>query len=784
MPRGSSSGIWGVAIVWLVVFGAIAAILALSAQTLVPPPALGRDAPAERFSEGRARDFVAGLTQGIGHRVNGTLGYRKAAAYLSAELGKIPGVEVETQQGSGVNFHRFAPWAPFVFQATNVLGRLPGRSNDAILLDAHFDTLTDSVGAADDAAGVACLIEILRILARERPLDRTIVVNLNGAEERGGLGALAFLDHPWAKDVRAYVYLEALPGGRAVLIGSGPGQPWLAKTFARSVSLPLGNILAQELTQSGLLPFDGDFTPFHKAGLVGLDVAMVGDAWGLHTDLDRLGRLEAGGLQHMGDVALSATRALASASTSLQHDPRPVVYYDILGYTMFAYSMTTARWLGVVALVLFVAVVMWMRSRGRMSFRDVVGAFLWHCLAMAAGILAGLVAALLLRALHRPSGWFSMPILVVACFSLPAAAAIIFVQGTWRKRAMRRLANDATRVSLAAWNGALLFWALLLLLATLRGIASGYVAFYWLLFGVLAVVASVLVPRARLVAPLLGFLPGAIVTIEIATLLIANLVPMTGMFPAGAPTDVVVAVLVSVATGLVGVVAFTIPCRTGGMGKAALASALAGLLGIAVTAGHAAYTPERPKRVVAAHAADEKTNALLLASSGLQGMAPLLSFLPNLAPVPASWPNPDLMAGPFTHMLRAGEPAMPAPQADVISSSYDAATDARSIQLHLRGSSPALRLLIPGNALLGWSASAKLPPLPPSEHRYVVHFEGVKEGGVDFQIVVRGTQPVEVELRGIDGAPAAGLESDAVRKQLPTWTTLHSYSYRVTRLSI
>ena len=77
---------------------------------------------------------------------------------------------------------------------------------------------------------------------------------------------------------------------------------------------------------------------------------MVGDAWGLHTDLDRLDRLEAGGMQHMGDVALSATRALASASTTLAEDPRPVVYYDILGYTMLAYSMTAARWLGVVTI--------------------------------------------------------------------------------------------------------------------------------------------------------------------------------------------------------------------------------------------------------------------------------------------------------------------------------------------------------------------------------------------------------------------------------------------------
>src|SRR5512136_2751557 len=110
-------------VVWLVVSGTLAAILALSTRALVPPRPLGRDAPADRFSEGRARDVVAALTQDIGHRVNGTAGYRKAVAYLSTELGKISGVEVQIQEASGTNFHRFAPWVPFVFRTTNVLGR-------------------------------------------------------------------------------------------------------------------------------------------------------------------------------------------------------------------------------------------------------------------------------------------------------------------------------------------------------------------------------------------------------------------------------------------------------------------------------------------------------------------------------------------------------------------------------------------------------------------------------------------------------------------------------------
>ena len=86
---------------WLLVIAVLGAVLVLSARALVPPPPLGKDAPAEQFSEGRAREIVRVLSEDIGRRVNGTEAYDKAVAYLSSELGRIPGVEVATHSPSG-----------------------------------------------------------------------------------------------------------------------------------------------------------------------------------------------------------------------------------------------------------------------------------------------------------------------------------------------------------------------------------------------------------------------------------------------------------------------------------------------------------------------------------------------------------------------------------------------------------------------------------------------------------------------------------------------------------
>ena len=80
--------------------------------------------------------------------------------------------------------------------------------------------------------------------------------------------------------------------------------------------------------------------------------------------------------------------------------------------------------------------------------------------------------------------------------------------------------------------------------------------------------------------------------------------------------------------------------------------------------------------------------------------------------------------------------------------------------------------------------TSNLSAISPTEGRYLLHFEGVPAAGVDIQLTLRGADPVELDLRGIDGAPAAGPDIEALRRRLPDWVTLNSYSYRVARVKI
>ena len=78
----------------------------------------------------------------------------------------------------------------------NLIGELPGTdlANEVVLLGAHFDSTHASTGATDNAAGVAAMMEALRILqAVKAQPRRTVRVVLWGGEEQGLLGSRAYV---------------------------------------------------------------------------------------------------------------------------------------------------------------------------------------------------------------------------------------------------------------------------------------------------------------------------------------------------------------------------------------------------------------------------------------------------------------------------------------------------------------------------------------------------------------------------------------------------------------
>ena len=78
----------------------------------------------------------------------------------------------------------------------NLIAELPGGdlADEVVMIGAHFDTTHAATGATDNAAGVAAMMEVMRILQAvgSRP-RRTIRLALWGAEEQGLLGSREYV---------------------------------------------------------------------------------------------------------------------------------------------------------------------------------------------------------------------------------------------------------------------------------------------------------------------------------------------------------------------------------------------------------------------------------------------------------------------------------------------------------------------------------------------------------------------------------------------------------------
>lgn len=751
---------------WLLPIGALlglALLLGLSSRSPSPKPV---DAAAQEFSAGRAMRTVDKLCRELGLRQNGSPQHQRAARFLADELRALPRVEVELQTVGGVQ--RFAdagfPWPPFVYQTTNVVARLPGRRSSALLLDAHFDTLADSVGAGDDALAVAAMVETLRVLAGGPMLEQGIVLNLNGAEEVGLLGAAGFLQHAFAKDVRAYLYVDGGPRGKPVVVGAGPGNRWLLDGYAAAAGTVFTSSLGQDLVRSGLLPHNGDFTPFHAAGLVGIDIAQVGDFWSIHTDRDRPERIDQGDLQRLGDTLVATSRRLANGPLPGNVEPAPIVSYDFFGKVVPAYGAATARSLGWGVLGLALAVLGVALFRRAFGLRQLAGGFGRLLAAQAAALATALLVAVL-AGLRWPHAWFARPALAAVAFGAPAFAAAMLVLSSRRER------DTDPRRALAAWGAGLAFWCVPLALATRAGLGIGYLPLWWTAGQAVALLGRLLWPRWGWLWWLVAFVPGAALVLDLGAILLPFLIADVGLVPAPAPLDMVIAGFVAAFVVALLPAWRAAVSRPGSWRRWLAATALAIAAAFLMLAMSPPYTVERPKRVTASRVHRNGQDALFLAGHDALPLTLALAGIPGAKPLATRWapvPGPD---APFTFTVPASlpTPRVSAPVIELLAST--AGSDGgRSLRLRLRSEANKLRLCLPRARLRAWS----LGPIPARSlagDELLVLFEGANPEQRELTVELTGQAPVELELIQVT-APAAEAAMASLRRRLPAWVAL------------
>ena len=280
----------------------------------------------------------------------GSPGNAKAREWLAARFAGL-GLEVERQSGIGVrqaNFDVRRKGSVSVSSYENIIAVLPGRDREAkaIALMAHVDSAPWANGASDDAAGIAALVETARVLAAGPKPARDVVFLVTDAEELGLIGAQEFFGyHPLAKRIGAVVNVEARGSrGRAVMFQTSPGNAALIDLWAKNAVSPSGNSLANEIYQK--LPNDTDLSVSLAKGVIGINASFIDGLHDYHMPTDNIENLDPAAMQHLGNFALTTTRALAMAD-ALPARAGEAVYFDFFGLFVIRYP----QWGGWVLLI-------------------------------------------------------------------------------------------------------------------------------------------------------------------------------------------------------------------------------------------------------------------------------------------------------------------------------------------------------------------------------------------------------------------------------------------------
>ena len=255
----------------------------------------------------RAMTHVRELVQ-FGPRTPGSSAHRSAQNYIRREL-QILGVEVER-----IGFQADTPRGTVAM--TNLIGKIPGGSEELVVIGGHYDTvqLPGFVGANDGGSSAALLLELARVLTKRENRQTTWLAFFDGEEafeewsERDGLYGSRYQLARWREQrvlprIRAVIIVDMIGDRDLTIRRESSSTPWLVDL--------LWQVAAEKgygkQFQSETIATTDDHTPFLLAGvpaanLIDFDYGPGNRYW--HTPQDSPDKLAPRSFVIVGDVVL------------------------------------------------------------------------------------------------------------------------------------------------------------------------------------------------------------------------------------------------------------------------------------------------------------------------------------------------------------------------------------------------------------------------------------------------------------------------------------------------
>lgn len=217
----------------------------------------------------------------------------------------------------------------------NVIAELPGseRRGEVVMLGAHLDSWHTSTGATDNAAGVAVVMEAMRILKTlNLPLKRTVRAALWGGEEQGFFGSRGYVKNHFGDPITMQLKPEHKKLSVYFNLDNGGGK-------IRGIYLQ-NNDMARPIFETWLAPFADlgvstatitntagtDHLSFNAVGLPGFNFVQDPLDYNLnthHSNVDDVSHIVPGDLMQAAAVMAASVYHAANRDEMMPRKPLP-----------------------------------------------------------------------------------------------------------------------------------------------------------------------------------------------------------------------------------------------------------------------------------------------------------------------------------------------------------------------------------------------------------------------------------------------------------------------------
>ncbi len=402
-------------------------------------PVVPYDPTASGFSAVRAATTIGILAQAP-HSVVDRTAHEAVRQYIEGRLTSTVGAANVTEQDYTVEDPDFG-----TLPIRNLLAKIPGDSDTAILLVAHYDSrgyigrsaeLGQSYGAADDGYGVATLLEIAR-LYHGQSMKNSIYLLFTDGEEPGLYGAEKAAGESWLAKVGLVVNVEARGNSGAAYMFETGKKNERAIDFYAHAGLPVSYNLATAVYS--VMPNSTDFTEFVQARKQGLNFAVLGGLKDYHSPADSFANISQTSLQHYGAQIVPLVEEFVS--NAKYSDP---AYFtgvqDQVFFTLFAgvfvhYPASTAVAMNLAALALLIGLIVLLALRKSLRLgsygRQLQRAFVSLIAAAVVGYVVSVATAFLGKVPWKVT-YVRMPGTEIP--TLLAMLAVVAALGFWMSR--------------------------------------------------------------------------------------------------------------------------------------------------------------------------------------------------------------------------------------------------------------------------------------------------------------------------------------------------------------